>query len=322
VLFRSGYLNWFLSGTVTPDKARNVLLKLAPADAANNGAFDPADTTVSYGYRYLRGAAAPPAKPEFAPFIVNPVAGYAFQAFEKNIPIAAYNAENGQRLAIGFIENNRANGLLDGHYWPANYQAIPGGNNTSDNTPREWLFIFDAPYSATPNPALTVDILNVETPMMWLATWNRRGDVSFVAGDEFLILANHVNSAANVFEFTTPANKVGDPDLAKDDVSKVNVFPNPYYAFNPNEISRTSRFVTFNGLPQKATIRIFNLAGQLVRTLDKDGPTQFVNWDLANEDNFPVASGMYIVHVDMPDLGKVKVLKVAIIQEQEVPNNF
>ena len=317
-----GLASAFFDISVTPAMARNVLLKLAPADAANNGTFDPSDTTVSYGYRYLRGAGAAPAKPEFAPFIINPTAGYAFQAFEKNIPIAAYNAENGQRLAIGFMENNSTGGLVDGHYWPASNGAVPGGNNTAAAGPREWLYIFDVPYSETVNPVLALDVLNNVTPMMWFITWNRRNDASFLAGDEFLIIANHVNSASNVFEFTPPANRIADTELAKEDVSKISVFPNPYYAFNPNEISRTSRFITFNGLPQKATIRVFNLAGQLVRTLEKDDPTQFMNWDLANQNNFPVASGMYIVHVDMPDLGKTKVLKVAIIQEQEVPNNF
>jgi hypothetical protein len=31
---------------------------------------------------------------------------------------------------------------------------------------------------------------------------------------------------------------------------------------------------------------------------------------------------MYIVHVDMPDLGATRVLKMAVIQEQEVPTVF
>ena len=133
--------------------------------------------------------------------------------------------------------------------------------------------------------------------------------------------ANPVQVGTDAFTFSTTQATTSTAQ-AKADVSRINVFPNPYYAFNPLEISRTSRFVRFNHLPQKATIRIFNLAGQLVRTLQKDTPSQFFDWNLANEDNFPVASGMYIVHVDMPDLGATKVLKVAIIQEQEVPNNF
>jgi hypothetical protein len=59
-----------------------------------------------------------------------------------------------------------------------------------------------------------------------------------------------------------------------------------------------------------------------VRRIDKDDPSQFLRWDLANTSNFPVASGIYVVHVDMPDLGTTKILKVAIIQEQEILNSY
>ncbi len=126
---------------------------------------------------------------------------------------------------------------------------------------------------------------------------------------------------ALVYEFTTSAPTFSQ-ELAKADAEKVGVYPNPYYAFNPAETNRFVRFVTFNKLPAKATIRIFNLAGQLVRTLTKEDPSQFMRWDLNNEYNFPVASGIYVAHVDMPDVGVTKIVKVAIIQEQEVPDVF
>jgi hypothetical protein len=95
------------------------------------------------------------------------------------------------------------------------------------------------------------------------------------------------------------------------------VFPNPYYAYNPQEPDRFTRFVTFNHLPVKATIRIFNLAGVQVRKLDKNASGQFMRWDLQNESGLPVASGMYIAYIDMPDQGKQKILKLMIIQSQQ-----
>lgn len=128
-------------------------------------------------------------------------------------------------------------------------------------------------------------------------------------------------STDDKYTFTAPS-VINSTDLAKEDVEQINVFPNPYYGVNPQEINKYQRFVTFTHLPQKATIRIFNLAGQLVRTLRKDSPEQFQRWDLNNESSLPVASGIYIVHVDMPDLGKTKILKVAIIQEQQVLDRF
>jgi hypothetical protein len=86
------------------------------------------------------------------------------------------------------------------------------------------------------------------------------------------------------------------------------------------------RFVTFSNLPPKVKVRIFNLAGQLVRTLDKNDQSQFLQWNLTNEDNFPVASGMYVAYLELtlPSDGSTtsKVLKLAIIQEQEILNVY
>jgi hypothetical protein len=142
------------------------------------------------------------------------------------------------------------------------------------------------------------------------------------AGDVLHIdIANPIQPGVDFYTWTTTAPS-SSVDSAKNDVGNVGVFPNPYYAFNPREISRTTRFITFNRLPKNATIKIFNLAGHLVRTLQKTSDSQFFDWDLANGNNYPVASGIYLAHIDMPDLGKTKVLKIAIIQEQEVPNNY
>jgi hypothetical protein len=319
----NAYDQWFSGSTVTYGMLKNVRLKLAATDADGN-VTDPNDADFSFGYRYMRGATAAAAKPEFAPFMINKTAGYAFQEYIKNMPLAAYNDETTPptRLMVGFLENNSAGGLVDGKYWPGVYTAV---DNIASSGPREWMFIFSVPYSTTPDPTLQVDILNTTLPIMWFCTFNRRAGTSgapYLANDEFLILANHINTTNNTFTFNAPAVTKDDAALAKQDVGKVGVFPNPYYAFNPQETNRQAKFVTFNKMPTKATVRIFNLAGQLVRVLEKDDATQFLRWDLRNRDNFPVASGMYIVHVDMPTIGATKVLKLAVIQEQEVPDVF
>ncbi len=136
-------------------------------------------------------------------------------------------------------------------------------------------------------------------------------------GAVFRLLTTKPNTTDDKFVFTAPKVSQSD-EQAKADVEKVNVFPNPYYADNPQETSRFNRFVTFNHLPKKATFRIFNLAGALVRKLEKDDDSQFFRWDLQNERGLPVASGVYIVHIDMPDLSKEKVLKVFIVQSRQI----
>jgi len=103
-------------------------------------------------------------------------------------------------------------------------------------------------------------------------------------------------------------------------VQQINVFPNPYYGYNPAEKSRTDKFVTFSHLPENATIRIFNLAGVLVKTIVKSGGGQFVRWDLNNENALPAASGIYLVHMELKDASGIslgsKILKLMVVQEQ------
>ncbi len=141
------------------------------------------------------------------------------------------------------------------------------------------------------------------------------------AGTVVRILTTKPLTSADEYTFVGQTSTY-DKEAAKADVDKINVFPNPYYGVNPQEINKYQRFVTFNHLPKKATIRIFNLAGQLVRTINKNTNSQFERWDLNNQDGLPVASGVYIVYVDMPDLGKTKILKSAVIQEQQILDRY
>ena len=305
-----------------------VLLKLASVPdttSFENPSIDPNDPNVSFGYRYLRGATDPPARPEFAPYIIDPSSGYRFQDFTKSVPLSAWDVQdpaNPRRLAVGYLENNAEFALLDGRYFPGSNGAY---NNTAGDGPREWLFIYDADYSETADPNYSGDILNDPIPVMYWLTVNRRGEVPFspdeTGEDQFLIIPNYINTSADEFTFTSPAPGYSN-DLAKNQVNEINVFPNPYYGVNSEELNKYNRFVTFSHLPAKATIRIFNLAGVLVRTIEKSDPGQFQRWDLANEFGLPVASGLYIAYIDMPDVGTTKILKLAVIQEQQVLDRF
>lgn len=140
-------------------------------------------------------------------------------------------------------------------------------------------------------------------------------------GTVFRIISSKPNQAETVFQLEAPG-VVNTVEQAKKDVEKINVFPNPYYAYNPEETNRFNRFVTFTHLPAKATLRIFTLSGVQVRKLEKNSEAQFLQWDLQNESTLPVASGIYIVHIDMPDLGMEKVVKVFIVQGAEILDYF
>jgi hypothetical protein len=121
---------------------------------------------------------------------------------------------------------------------------------------------------------------------------------------------------ALTFRFTAPGRIENDLALAKKDVQKINVFPNPFYAgaqVGPNGFVRK---VTFNHLPQQAIIRIFDLGGRQIRKLTKNDPSQFLEWDLCNAKGKPIASGLYVIYIDMPELKMKKVLKLMVVMEE------
>ena len=113
-----------------------------------------------------------------------------------------------------------------------------------------------------------------------------------------------------------------DSELQKEDVALINVFPNPYYGVNEAETSPYNHFVTFSHLPRNATVRLYDLAGNLVRALEKSDPDPFLRWDLNNHNGLPVASGIYLAHIELPDVGRNRVLRVVILQEQQFLESY
>ena len=124
----------------------------------------------------------------------------------------------------------------------------------------------------------------------------------------------------DVLEFKTkPAMSV--TNTAKADLEKIKVVPNPYVVANSweprNQYStgRGPRELHFTHLPQKCTIRIFNVRGQLVRTLEHnasiwDGAEV---WDMLTKDKLDIAFGVYVYHIDAPGIGS-KIGKFAVIK--------
>jgi hypothetical protein len=140
-------------------------------------------------------------------------------------------------------------------------------------------------------------------------------------GTVFRLRATIPNSPNDFYTFTVPDYVISN-DLARDQVEQINVYPNPYYGVNTEELNKYNRFVTFTHLPKNAKVRIFNLAGVLVKNIDKTDDGQFLRWDLANQDGLPVASGLYIAYIELPDLGTTKILKLAIVQEQQILDRY
>ncbi|TNE78324.1 MAG: T9SS type A sorting domain-containing protein [Bacteroidetes bacterium] len=104
-------------------------------------------------------------------------------------------------------------------------------------------------------------------------------------------------------------------EAGKNALDLIKVVPNPYYAYSQYEGSQLDNRVKITNLPNKCTINVFTVNGTLVRQIKKDDEATYVDWDLKNQVNVPIASGMYIVHIDAGDLGEKTVKWFGVMRQ-------
>ncbi|MGA9116612.1 MAG: T9SS type A sorting domain-containing protein [Bacteroidota bacterium] len=147
------------------------------------------------------------------------------------------------------------------------------------------------------------------------------GVIPWRAGSKLVVIPFKVLKSEDLYAVAAPAAPATSPELVQADLSLINAVPNPYFGANAYERNQFNRVMRFTNLPDEAKLRIFNLAGDLVRTIDKNDRTTTADWDLTNQNDLPVASGMYLVYIEMPGIG-TKILKVAVIMSEERLDNF
>ena len=225
--------------------------------------------------------------------------------FTVRIPFEVWSIDDDQQINI-FIYDREGDPTVDNPFQVWN----TGG--------RMYTAFVLSPYAETVmDPEGDDAATNATWNIAWYATEWSTESVDIVE----ILYANPIVAGVDKYSFSTEMATYS-VDKAKEDIGEAKVFPNPYYAVNPEEINKYNRFVTFSHLPNKATIRLFNLAGNHVRTIEKDDQSQFQRWDLANAAGLPVASGLYIAYIEMPEIGKTKILKLAIVQEQQILDRF
>ena len=263
------------------------------------------NTNTQKAYRYLRGG--------------DP--NYGFQDFVE-VPFTVWDIDSDppRQLNVAFVENSGSTSE-DQTWLPADSEEDrPVGG-------REYLFILKSDYSDQAleqysgmniaAEAAAFDVLYAG----WLKLRDEHDSSELADGQVMRFTPYRANTLEDVFRFEVPG-ALFDADLQKEDVALINVFPNPYYGVNEAETSPYSHFVTFSHLPQRATIRLYDLAGNLVRVLDKSDPDPFLRWDLNNHNGLPVASGIYLAHVELPDVGKNRTLRVVVVQEQQFLESY
>ncbi len=219
--------------------------------------------------------------------------------------------------------------------------------SSADNDPEtDWTYWYN-PLDRTPGTAgydnwqndllSGIDAHSHDNEIMARFVWvNWNGGSVSAATDKADFLANVVNqdmpepgtvfrltttkplSDGDVFQLSTvdAAPLTNETSVANSALERIGISPNPYYGISDYEKGLVDTEVRFTNMPDKATIRVFTLAGSLVRTLEKNDNNSFLSFDLRNEYGNWLASGMYLIHVEVPGVGE-RTLKFGLIQRNK-----
>ena len=243
------------------------------------------------------------------------------QGYDLNEPVGRFpgsvwdvTVEPARRLNVIFTEDDRLK--------PSDGKWNPDGS--SDGS-REYLFVCNSDYDGGANHRATVANLRAQPVDLLMVGWLylRPGHPFLESNAIWIWKANYINTPDDVFEFQTHPAGTTAGSVVGNDLAQIRVVPNPYLNQSAYELNQFDRIVRFTNLPSSpCTIRIFNLGGELVRTLTKDDPRSAIaTWDLQNSSAIPVASGIYIYQVDVKGLG-TKTGKMAVFIEKERLNRF
>ena len=138
-------------------------------------------------------------------------------------------------------------------------------------------------------------------------------------GHIFKVVTTKPFRTGESFEFTTKAPSF-DREQAKSELDNIAVVPNPYVgaaSWEPQttNVGRGERRIYFINLPSQCTILIYTMSGHLVQTLEHNSTLNNGQeaWNLVSRDGMDIAYGVYVYHVDAPNIGS-KIGKFAIIK--------
>ncbi len=137
-------------------------------------------------------------------------------------------------------------------------------------------------------------------------------------GDIYTVRTSKPFQTGDVYQFQTVASEYEAAE-AKKELNNIYVVPNPYVAYSLTEQpgrtaeKRGDREIQFRNLPPQCTIRIYTLTGELVQKIEKDDNSSTAYWDVLSFEGQRLAYGVYIYHVDVPNVGE-KIGRIALIK--------
>ncbi len=122
------------------------------------------------------------------------------------------------------------------------------------------------------------------------------------------------------FNTNSISTSMNNTAQATTDLDKINVVPNPYFAYDDYERNQLDNRIKIVNLPSKCLVTIFDMSGTVIRqfNVDKSGITlprgstaglntdakTSLDWDLKNFAGIPIAGGVYLIHVKADGLGE------------------
>lgn len=148
----------------------------------------------------------------------------------------------------------------------------------------------------------------------WQLVLNKRhGTRNPDSGDSLNIVLRKPFLSSDIYTFSINKSAVSN-SLAKDELKDIRVVPNPYIAAeiweprNTYTSGRGPREIHFINLPTTCTIRIYNVNGVLIKTIQHESLNESGTevWDVLSSENYEISYGVYIYHIDAPGVGETK----------------
>lgn len=172
-------------------------------------------------------------------------------------------------------------------------------------------------------PGREIVLLTPQNPIKTYIGITFSGPTSGVAilpaqGNIYVAKTTKPFSVGDSYSFTTKSAAYNTTTAASL-LDRIYVVPNPYVAYSGLEVPGTSATrrgenrLQFRNLPPRCTIRIYTIVGELVETILKDDYNSSADWNLLTNEGHRLSYGVYIYHVDVPDVGQ-KIGRFAVIK--------
>jgi hypothetical protein len=246
-------------------------------------------------------------------------------------PGYAIDLETGARLHMAFGENSYLGGDngADMRWNPSDRQFDGNGLPVFGGNQPIWVFGVDingegCPYYDGVNNwvydqyqlGTSTAYRKLFTSLMWIANTVTATGHDFMETDVRLKLrvnkqytdfnATGENGGRPMYSWSMDdlQTTIASRDVLASALDLINVVPNPYYAFSEYERNRIDTRVKIVNLPDQCTVTIYNVSGKMIRQFKKDNPVTSIDWDLKNSIGVPIASGVYLIHVEVPGIGE------------------